>query len=255
MQWKVLLTSLLASNVLSASRKDAVPYTTIPGHEIQSMVNMVNTARSNVKVNAYAMPHVTWDYTLEIALKKAVKDIEPNWWFSMNQSKARYNSQVLMDYAPFNTSFPNYDFMIHDGCQSSANAVSKIFWMRAVNQAKFFKYNLCSNTVLPTWGYINSYFSCAGIDLNKTKLVSNVPWAWMWQYYPKIVNDDMEKFACMLLGAPGPNADGLSHLNHFFCYWGKKSHPQTSEKPYVAIEPGQKPGAGCSGKVVNKLCM
>lgn len=234
------------------------PYTKMPSTQITSVVNMVNTARSKVKVRAYAMPHVSWDYSLEASLKQAVIHTNKSWWFGGDYAPAvRYNSQMLMKQPPFNTAFPGYDFMLHDGCSSTTNAVSKIFWMRAINQAKFFKYSSCSDDVnfQPNWGYINSYFSCADIDRNKTKLVSNVPWAWMWQYYPKIVNDDMDKFACMLLGNNGPNADGKPHTNHFFCYWGNKSHPQTSQKPYVAIEPGQKPGAGCPGRVVKNLCV
>lgn len=261
MNFKGILLGWIGINVLgnSDARKLAAPYTTIPSSEIKSIVGMVNKARSNVKVGAYAMPHVTWDYSLETALKQAVKDIDTEWWFgSDNEPFARYNSQMLMRYAPFNTSFPNYDFMIHDGCQSISTGLTRIFNMRAINQAKFFKYNLCSDTnTVPagTWGYINSYFSCAGINKNTTKLVSNKPWSWMWQYYPKIVNDDMETFACMLLGSSGPNAAGGSRPNHFFCYWGNKSHPQVGEKPYVAVQAGQQAGAGCPGKVVNKLCM
>ena len=241
----------------SDARDLAAPYTDVGQGEINSVVSMVNYARSHVKVPAYAMPRVSWDYQLEAALKQAVKDIDTDWWFgSDNQPTARYNSQLLLRYAPFNTSFPGYDFMIHDGCRNAANALQIIFRMRAINQARFFKYNLCSDTIQPNnWGYINSYFSCAGINRTVTPLVSGEPWSWMWQYYPKIVNDDMDKFACMLLGSPGPNADGKNHPNHFFCYWGKKSHAQTSEKPYVAVEPGQKAGDGCPGKVVKKLCI
>lgn len=239
-----------------ASEANAAPYTNIPQAEINAIVGMVNHARSNVVVPAYAMPKVTWNYALQADLQQAVKTLDPNWWFGGDSEPiARYNSQLLMRQAPFNTSYPDYDFMIHDGCRNAPNALDIIFRMRAINQARFFKYKLCSDTVQPASGYINSYFSCSGIDRNKTQLVSGAPWAWMWQYYPKIVNDDMDNFACMLLGAPGPNADGKNHLNHFFCYWGKKSHPQTSEKPYVAIKPGQKAGDGCPGKVVNRLCV
>lgn len=231
-------------------------YTDIGESQIKRLVSMVNSARSNVKVQAYAMPKVEWNYNLEADLKKAVKTMSPSWWFATNHSEARYNSQLLMRYEPFNTSYHDYDFMMHDGCQSTSNGVSRIFWMRAINQAKFFKYHMCADTVQPSnWGYINSYFSCAGINRNVTKLVSNEPWSWMWQYYPKIVNDDMDNFACMLLGRSGPNAAGGHRPNHFFCYWGRKSHAQVSEKPYIAIEDGQKAGDGCPGKVVNKLCI
>lgn len=233
------------------------PYTEMGQKQINSLVNMVNSARRNVKVKAYAMPQVTWDYRLESALKQAVKDMDTEWWFGSNSlPTARYNSQLLMRHEPFNTTFPGYDFMIHDGCQSISTGVSRIFWMRAINQAKFFKYNLCADTVQPSnWGYINSYFSCAGINRTVTPLVSNEPWSWMWQYYPKIVNDDMDKFACMLLGSPGPNAAGGHRPNHFFCYWGNKSGPQVTEKPYVAVKPGQEPGDGCPGKVSRRLCV
>ena len=254
MNVKKILVGLLGVQALTDTR--AAPYTAISQSEINSIVRMVNHARSNVKVPAYAMPKVTWNHALQADLEQAVRDIDTEWWFgSESEPVARYNSQLLMRQAPFNVSYPDYDFMMHDGCRNAANALQIIFHMRAINQAKFFKYSSCSDTLQPTWGYINSYFSCAGIDKNVTKLVSNVPWAWMWQYYPKIVNDDMDDFACMLLGSPGPNADGKPHTNHFFCYWGKKSHPQTSEKPYVAAHPGQKPGAGCPGKVVNRLCV
>lgn len=232
-------------------------YTEIGEPQIKRLVSMVNSARSNVRVQAYAMPKVTWNYQLENDLKIAVKTMPEDFWFGGQHAPgARYASQWLMRYAPFNTSYPDYDFMMHDGCQSTQNGVSRIFWMRAINQAKFFKYHMCADTVQPSnWGYINSYFSCAGINRNVTKLVSNEPWSWMWQYYPKIVNDDMDNFACMLLGRSGPNAAGGNRPNHFFCYWGHKSHPQTTEKPYVAIKDGQKAGDGCPGKAVNRLCV
>jgi len=252
-----LQVSVNGTTLASKKNNGDAPYTYISNGEIKRLVGMVNYARTHVKVGAYAMPRVTWNYDLEKDLKIAVKTMDPDWWFGGDHAPdARYSSQWLMRYAPFNTSYPDYDFMIHDGCQSMEGGVARIFWMRAINQAKFFKYNLCADTVQPSnWGYINSYFSCAGINRNVTKLVSNEPWSWMWQYYPKIVNDDMEDFACMLLGKSGPNAAGGNRPNHFFCYWGKKSHAQTSEKPYVAIKDGQKAGDGCPGKVVKNLCV
>lgn len=232
------------------------PFTDIGPGEIDKLINIVNHARSQVKVRAFAMPKVSWDYALQTQLNQAVLDIDTEWWFSKTQNKSRYNGQVLMDYAPFNKAFPNYDLFMDDGCESISNGISKVFWMRAVNQAKFFNYKKCTDTLQHSkWGYVNNYFSCSGINRNVTLLVSNKPWSWMWQYYPKMVNDDVDKIACMLLGRGGPNIDGGYRPNHFFCYWGKKSHPQTSEKPYVSIKRGQKPGDGCPGKVVNKLCI
>lgn len=255
MQKAAEINDTATSDLEVASRSlRGVRYTFIPDSEIHNIVGMVNKARSNVKVPAYAMPKVHWNYDLQAALKRAVAHTDPDWWFQKNQTKARYNGQVLMDYAPFNTSFPGYDFFIHDGCQSDSRALSRIFQMRALNQAKFFNYNMCSNVVLPSKGYINSYFSCADIP-NKNNLVSNKAWSWVWQYYPKIVNDDVEDFACMLLGHQGPNAAGGYRPNHFFCYWGKKSHPQTSEKPYIAAGEDRAPGWGCPGKVMKNLCI
>lgn len=256
MNWKKLFIGILGFHV-AAEDKSTTAFTEINQKEINSLISMVNTARSKVVVSAYAMPKVTWNYNLAKDLQEAVKNMPTDWWFGgEHQPEARYNSQLLMRYAPFNTSYPNYDFMIHDGCQSTNNGVSRIFWMRAISQAKFFKYQSCSDTVINrNWGYINSYFSCAGIDRNNTKLVSNESWSWMWQYYPKIVNDDMEDFACMLLGHSGPNAAGGSRPNHFFCYWGHKSHSQVSEKPYTAIKNDEQPGEGCPGKVIKRLCV
>ena len=56
------------------------PYTEMGQKQINSLVNMVNSAHSNVKVPAYAMPKVKWNYQLEADLKLAVKTMPKDWY-------------------------------------------------------------------------------------------------------------------------------------------------------------------------------
>lgn len=230
----------------------AKPYTKIPDSEIKSIVGMTNYARSHVKVPAAKMHQVHWNEELHSVLDQAVEQIDPSWWFSTNQTKARYNGQVLMDYEPFKSQFPGWDFLIHDGCQSSAVGLRRIFQYRALSQRPYFNYENCNETgFTPNKGYINSYMSCNAHDY---PTVSNMPYSWVWQYMPKLLLENTTEIACMLTGRPGPNADGKAHPNHFFCYRNNAT-PQINEQPYKATAKGEQAGAECPRKVKNRLCV
>jgi hypothetical protein len=224
----------------------------IPQSEVTELMDILNEARSNVAVKAVRMHKVKWNLTMAADLNNAVKTLDPSWWFDANQTKARYNGQVLMDYEPFASKYPGWDFLIHDGCQNGPAAVRRIFIYRAIAQKPYFNYNNCNATgFIAGKGYINSYLSCCAHDY---PAVSNKPYSWVWQYMPKLLLENTTEVACMMLGQPGPNYAGGDRPNHFFCYHNNAT-PQVNEQPYKAVSKGQKAGAECPGKVVKRLCI
>jgi len=228
----------------------AAVYTTVSPQEAQSTVNLINSARRSVNPAAAAMPQVIWDFKLQAALDNFTLHVNPAWWFDKNQTVARYNGEVLMQFEPFKTQFPGHGFMTHDGCMNNPKAITKNFAER-IRQKDCFDYYKCPTTVIPHIGYINNYFDCNRYPY-PAKLVSGTPCSWFWQYYPMIVNDNVKTMACLLTGHPGPNADGKDHVNHLFCYYGNVKK-QITEQPYVA-------GPSCSAclpttKCKEKLCL
>lgn len=245
-----LIKVALGVAAIHESRRMDSGYFDIPQSEVNDLVNILNSARAHVRVPAVRMRKVGWNYEMASDLQQAVQTIDPSWWFDKNQSVARFNAEVLMRYEPFKSKYPGWDFLIHDGCQSSPVGVRRIFMYRAIHQKPYFNYNNCNATgFTPHAGYINSYLSCV---THPYPMVSNKPYSWVWQYMPKLLLENTTEIACMLVGQSGPNAAGGYRPNHFFCYRNNAT-PQINEQPYKAGKSMSECPKGTRG--VKRLCV
>lgn len=216
----------------------AKPYTKVPTAEKKSIIGLTNKARRRVaKVKqppATKMMRVTWDRSLEKDLKNFIANTQHAWFFWKNQTESRYNAHNLMAFEPFKSKYgDSLGFFIHDGCQSSPTAIRRIFYYRTVNQQKCFNYAKCENSFIPRPGSINTYQSCNAYPII---LKSNMKCSWFWQYYPRVINDNVKSIACALLGYKGPNAAGGYRPNHFICYYRKvvPTNEAQIDVPYTA---------------------
>jgi len=219
--------------------------TTISAQEANKIIDIINAARRDVEPRPTAMMKVEWDYPLQDALDKYANLINKKWFFEKNQNWSRYNGEALMRMAPFNTSFVGYDHFIHDGCQSSADGVSKIVYDRAVMQRHCFNYNVCNDSApINPKGTINGYESCNNIP---SALSSQHPCSWWWQYYPMIVYENVTKLACVMTGVPTPSNPNKLRDDSFFCYYSKAA-AQTTAKPYRKVSAGHAVCSECPPK-------
>ncbi len=220
----------------------------LPTVESNLIVNTINQARTNVATPALAMHKVAWNHTLQADIEAFVQLTPKDWWFSRSDTGLKFNGFDLMNQPFFKNKYPDWDFLIHDGCQSTITGVSNIVKMRALKQKHCFKYSHCNpNGFMSDYSHVNNYASCSAANY---PLKSNLPCSWSWQYYPALILEDTTQIAGALLSQPGPNAAGGNRPNHFFFY-RNNAKLQSNEQPYRA----GKSGKGCPGKIVNKLCV
>ncbi len=183
--------------------------TTISPAEKAKIVSTLNAARATPRVPSADMKRVKWDSFLESVMDAHRSQLmRPDWFLDANNLPS------------------SYSYLFHDTCKSENMSVAGIFSFR-VKQKACFNYNNCQANS-PRGGYTSCYNTAVDPNRNCN---------WWWQYYPVMLNSNLETIACVRLGYPGPNAPH-GQDNSFVCYgrWSNEGMNIPDGFPYQSGE-------------------